>query len=253
MKFEKGFNISGNKKEVGVVGNQSFLEKENKSFTDSLNESLKLGRENVGEVVSSIEKFMEENGVEKMSYDEITESILNNPNLFIRREIPEKIFDLLSGEKDKIEIRQNEDIHTGKYLNSAVLGKNAEGLSIPLQAGFGHLGQGEVVFVVGFKNGESIQSHSFDSQQFAHYGNNLKNMTAIEGEYSKEDIDFIMMRSIKSDMEKEDEFDERYFTETELKEVFEDETGQFSKDEFRYLGEKNSFDYMVFKPKTVLQ
>ncbi|PID83553.1 hypothetical protein CSB11_00605 [Candidatus Campbellbacteria bacterium] len=247
MKMEGQFSISKNKKESLVYKKGS--EKEPLSFADSLNQKLKEGSENINEVVEDIEKFMLENGTEKMDYDDVVDSILNKPSMLVRREIPERIFDLISGKKDHLEIKQNDDHHTGKYLNSAVLGRNAEGLSIPLQAGFGHLNNGEVIFIVGFKNGQNIQAHSYDPQQFAHYGESLKNMCAVEGQYQTGDIEFIMMRSVKGDEEKENELDESYFTAEEMKEMFEDEISHNGN--YSYLGE-NNFDYRFYKPKVIL-
>lgn len=121
-----------------------------------------------------------------------------HPEIVVRRERPEKLFDALeSGEM--LAIRPRKDSHASElYPNAGELGWDGSGLRIPYERGFGKVGEGKVVMVVGFMpNPEHLRNMPLPSGEYAHYTdpNERSKIRMVEGDVDPvNDLRFVIVR-----------------------------------------------------------
>lgn len=147
--------------------------------------------------------FAEHGGAREQDMDTFIHRIAGSyPEVVVRRENPETLFHSLET-GDAIQVRFREDAHGGAaYPNAGVLGWDGAGLRIPYQRGFGQVGEGKVVVVIGFTpNATRIHSDSLPMGTYTHYSNpeERSRIRMVEGSIdTEEDLKFVIVRFPRS-------------------------------------------------------
>lgn len=133
------------------------------------------------------------------------------PRMIVRREKPDNLFNALeTGEP--LSIRFNKNNHGGvAYPNAAEIGWDGSGLRVPYQWGFGKVGEGKVVMVVGFTpNTEHVLNAPLPPASYPNYTDPdiREKIRMVEGDIDMEnDLKFAIVR-----------FPRKFFPENEMTE-----------------------------------
>lgn len=163
------------------------LDKENKDI-----------EKDIQRLSGTLTEFLEKNGAHKFEawQDKMREIVQANPSLLIRRENPEPLLSAIANEDPlKIEFSAHDAHAEEAYPNAAELGTDLEGLKIPATAGFGSLGGGAVIFMIGFKPGKDMKIDHLPKDKFGHYqGPDRARVRMVSGEVPFENIRFVLCR-----------------------------------------------------------
>lgn len=121
-----------------------------------------------------------------------------HPDMVVRREDPARILHAL-GTGEPFEIRFRDDAHGGAaYPNAGVLGLDASGLRIPYQRGFGKIGDGKIVLVVGFIPDQmKMHADPLPPGTYTHYNEpgEREKIRMVEGDVDPaKDLKFVSLR-----------------------------------------------------------
>ncbi len=131
------------------------------------------------------------------------------PHMIVRRENPDELFNSLeTGEPISIRFRKDEHDSVA-YPNAAEIGWDGSGLRIPYQWGFGKVGKGKVVVVIGFTpNTESVINVPLPANSHPNYTDKKirEKIRMVEGDIDvKDDLKFAIVR-----------FPRKFFPENEM-------------------------------------
>lgn len=145
-----------------------------------------------------LNEFLEKNGAHQFEkwQDKMREIVQHNPSLLIRRENPETLLKSI-GMKAPLNMgfAADEQHSEEAYPNAAELGTDLNGLRVPATLGFGSLGKGALIFMVGFKPGENIQVEHLPKGKFEHLKDpDRSRIRMVKGDVPYENIKFILCR-----------------------------------------------------------
>lgn len=178
------------------------------SITDTLMQldtSLGKDEKRSKDLLHEVRQTLEEHGAHEEDFNTYLHFIAakypgvgtNTECVIVRREDPKVLLHAVeTGEP--INIRFREDIHVGAaYPNASVLGWDASGLRIPYQRGFGKVGTGKIIAVIGFvPNTEKMHVFPLPKGTYAHYSDSVERekIRMVEGDVFPEDLKFVIFR-----------------------------------------------------------
>ncbi|MCX6763963.1 MAG: hypothetical protein NTZ97_04550 [Candidatus Moranbacteria bacterium] len=149
------------------------------------------------ELLKTVEDLFKNTGA--MEFDdwskEMYEISKENPSLIVRREKPENLNEALN-KKENLEIELgNRKGNLDFYPNASLLDQDLSGLKIATKEGFGKVGEGSVVFVVGFNPDKKLEIHNPTKD----FKSNLKpqevaKIRMVEGNVPFDKIKFVFVR-----------------------------------------------------------
>lgn len=184
------------KQEVPAASNQEALG----NLLVQLDQALGGDQERSSELVRLVNEYFAEHGgkLEPDFSRYINRMAALHPEMVVRREDPARLLHSLeTGEP--LAIRFREDAHGGAaYPNAGTLGVDASGLRIPYQRGFGKIGDGKIVLVVGFLPDQmKMHAHPLPPGTYTHYNElgEREKIRMVEGDVDpNKDLRFVSIR-----------------------------------------------------------
>ncbi len=187
------------------------IDRQEKTVFSSLDANLGVDEKNTEKLLQEMDSyFAKYGGIKEEEFGSYIHRISALfPKMIVRRENPDELFNALET-NDSVKIRFREDAHGGvAYPNAAEIGWDGSGLRIPYQWGFGKVGEGKVVMVIGFTpNANEVLNAPIPPNSYPGYTDPMVRgkLRMIEGDIDmKNDLKFAIVR-----------FPRKFFPESEM-------------------------------------